>query len=395
MKPAIEVSKLSKVYNISHEDKVDRNSFKDTLSRAGRLPLELIRGRRVSKEKFWALKDVSFNVEVGDVVGIIGRNGSGKSTLLKTLSQIVEPTSGHAIMRGKVASLLEVGTGFHPELTGRENVYFNGSILGMSRREINRKFDEIVEFSEVEQFLDTPVKFYSSGMYVRLAFAIAAHLEPDILIVDEVLAVGDAAFQKKSLGKMSSVAKEGRTVLFVSHNMASVESLCNKGVFMQHGQTTGVQGINAAIREYIGVVGNTQAHRQFTEGPLRSVEAVQTKDGITIAAEYQTTKPVDLPALGFVIKNDIGQPIMGANPRVFPPTKPPKPSASGRVECSIALPRLLNGTYTVSVWFGDSATDFAAEEDCLAFEVQGWATNKHQPAEFVGAVEPVCEWKFI
>ncbi len=236
-KPVIEIKKLSKAYMIGHEREAMAGTmtFRDSLTSLARKPLELITGHQLKKEKFWALRDVTLNIEQGDVVGIIGRNGSGKSTLLKVLSRIVEPTKGEAIMHGRVASLLEVGTGFHPELTGRENVFFNGAILGMSRKEINAKFDEIVAFSEVEKFLDTPVKFYSSGMYVRLAFAVAAHLDPDILIVDEVLAVGDAAFQKKCLGKMKDVAGQGRTVLFVSHSMATIQSLCTRGVLMKDG----------------------------------------------------------------------------------------------------------------------------------------------------------------
>jgi lipopolysaccharide transport system ATP-binding protein len=236
-KPIIEVKNLSKVYNIGHEQKSAPGTltFRDSLTQTVRKPLEIFTGHRIEQEKFWALKDVNFEVNQGDVVGIIGRNGSGKSTLLKVLSRIVEPTEGEITMRGRVASLLEVGTGFHPELTGRENVYFNGAILGMSQKEIKSKFDEIVAFSEVEKFLDTPVKFYSSGMYVRLAFAVAAHLDPDILIVDEVLAVGDAAFQKKCLGKMKDVSGQGRTVLFVSHNMPSIQSLCNTGIYMDSG----------------------------------------------------------------------------------------------------------------------------------------------------------------
>ena len=190
----------------------------------------------VAHEEFWALKDVNFDIQQGDRVGIIGRNGAGKSTLLKILSRITEPTSGRVRIRGRVASLLEVGTGFHPELTGRENIFLNGAILGMSKAEITRKFDEIVAFAEVERFLDTPVKHYSSGMYVRLAFAVAAHLEPEILIVDEVLAVGDAQFQKKCLGKMESAGSEGRTVLFVSHNMVAIKSLCSTGIVLNKGK---------------------------------------------------------------------------------------------------------------------------------------------------------------
>jgi lipopolysaccharide transport system ATP-binding protein len=254
-KPVIEVTDLSKVYRIGHERKGMKGTatLRDSLVELVHKPIELITGRRLRKEEFWALKGVSFEVQQGDVVGIIGRNGSGKSTLLKILSQIVEPTTGEIRMRGKVASLLEVGTGFHPELTGRENIFFNGAILGMKRKEIISKFDEIVAFSEVEQFLDTPVKFYSSGMYVRLAFAVAAHLDPDILIVDEVLAVGDAAFQKKSLGKMKDVASQGRTVLFVSHNMESVSTLCNKAMYLNNGALVGWGVTDKVIQEYIAV----------------------------------------------------------------------------------------------------------------------------------------------
>lgn len=250
--PVIQIKNLSKVYNISHEQKASAGNATliDVISGIAKKPLELVTGHKVDKEKFWALKDVNFEINQGDVVGIIGRNGSGKSTLLKVLSRIVEPTKGEIRMRGKVASLLEVGTGFHPELTGRENIFFNGAILGMSQKEIKSKFDEIVEFSEVEKFLDTPVKFYSSGMYVRLAFSVAAHLDPDILIVDEVLAVGDAAFQKKCLGKMKDVSSQGRTVLFVSHSISSIKALCNKGVWLDQGEVKEVGEINSVCEAY-------------------------------------------------------------------------------------------------------------------------------------------------
>ncbi len=207
--------------------------------------------KRPSKDEIWALKDVTFTVEEGEVVGIIGRNGAGKSTLLKILSQITDPTEGDVWLNGRVGSLLEVGTGFHPDLSGRENVFLNGAILGMRREETRRKFDEIVAFAEVEKFIDTPVKFYSSGMYVRLAFAVAAHLEPEILVVDEVLAVGDAAFQKKCLGKMGEVARGGRTVLFVSHNMAAVQSLCTHGVVLERGHVTFQGSQHDAVARYL------------------------------------------------------------------------------------------------------------------------------------------------
>lgn len=204
----------------------------------------------------WALKDVSFEVKRGEVIGIIGRNGAGKSTLLKILARITEPTEGYAEVRGRVGSLLEVGTGFHPELTGRENIYLSGAVLGMKKREIDKKFDEIVAFAEMEKFIDTPVKYYSSGMYVRLAFAVAAHLDPEILLVDEVLAVGDAAFQKKCLGKMGDVAKEGRTVLFVSHNMAAIENLCSKAIVLEEGHIIYFGNVQKAITTYLQMAQN-------------------------------------------------------------------------------------------------------------------------------------------
>lgn len=244
-RPAIRVENLSKSYLIGHQaSREPYSSLRDTISRHvsnfSRRTLDTIRGKQMlqgdSVEEFWALKDVSFDVQQGEVLGIIGRNGAGKSTLLKVLSRITEPTSGRVTLNGRVASLLEVGTGFHPELSGRENIFLNGAILGMSKREIKSKFDEIVDFSGVEKFIDTPVKRYSSGMYVRLAFAVAAHLEPEILIVDEVLAVGDAEFQKKCMGKMKDVATGGRTVLFVSHNMGAIKTLCEKAILLKEGR---------------------------------------------------------------------------------------------------------------------------------------------------------------
>ena len=239
----IRVENLGKKYIIGHQQQERYTSLRDVITdkvkSLGSLINPQAKNENPAFEEFWALKDVSFDIKQGDRVGIIGRNGAGKSTLLKILSRITEPTTGSIKIKGRVASLLEVGTGFHPELTGRENIFLNGAILGMGKEEIKRKFDEIVAFAEVEKFLDTPVKRYSSGMYVRLAFAVAAHLEPEILIVDEVLAVGDAAFQKKCLGKMEDVAeKEGRTVIFVSHNLNAVRRLCSKGLILECGRLT-------------------------------------------------------------------------------------------------------------------------------------------------------------
>jgi len=251
--PAIRVENLSKRYQIGAREEAYK-TFREVLTGVVAAPFRRfarLAGRATEDEHVWALKDVSFDVQPGEVIGIIGRNGAGKSTLLKILSKITEPTSGRAEICGRVASLLEVGTGFHPELTGRENIYLNGAILGMSRAEIRRKFDEIVEFSEIGRYLDTPVKRYSSGMYVRLAFAVAAHLEPEILIVDEVLAVGDAGFQRKCLSKMSGVARSGRTVLFVSHNMNAVESLCSRAIYLEDGRIRRTGDTEGVIAEYL------------------------------------------------------------------------------------------------------------------------------------------------
>ncbi|MBF2064477.1 MAG: ABC transporter ATP-binding protein [Calothrix sp. C42_A2020_038] len=253
-KTVIKVENLSKKYVIQHQQD-SYKTFRGAITDAAKSLVSMLNPRakneNLGREEFWALNDVSFEIKQGERVGIIGRNGAGKSTLLKVLSRITEPTTGKIKISGRVASLLEVGTGFHPELTGRENIFLNGAILGMSKLEIQRKFDEIVAFAEVDKFLDTPVKRYSSGMYVRLAFAVAAHLEPEILIVDEVLAVGDAQFQKKCLGKMEDVGKQGRTVLFVSHNMSAVESLCTRGIWLYSG-TLGLDGSpQSAISMYL------------------------------------------------------------------------------------------------------------------------------------------------
>lgn len=261
MSTAIKVESLSKKYILSHEPPERYTALRDVIARKAKgmakafiLPFmgkTWTNGNNAKREDLWALRDVSFEIEQGETVGIIGRNGAGKSTLLKILSRITEPTEGRVTLKGRVASLLEVGTGFHPELTGRENIFLNGSILGMTKTEIKAKFDEIVDFAEIERFLDTPVKRYSSGMYVRLAFAVAAHLEPEILLVDEVLAVGDAQFQKKCLGKMGEVSDEGRTVLFVSHNMAAMQHLCKRCCVLDHGTVRFDGTTQNAIREYL------------------------------------------------------------------------------------------------------------------------------------------------
>jgi ABC-type polysaccharide/polyol phosphate transport system ATPase subunit len=284
--PIISARGLGKKYLIGHQHERERYvALRDVMARSARgfarSVRDLVSGRAMvagdEVEEFWALKDVDFDIRQGDVVGVIGRNGAGKSTLLKVLSRITEPSEGRVEIRGRVASLLEVGTGFHPELTGRENIFLNGAILGMTRAEIRRKFDEIVAFAEVERFLDTPVKRYSSGMYVRLAFAVAAHLEPEILVIDEVLAVGDAEFQKKCLGKMSEVAGGGRTVLFVSHNVGALLAICNSGIVLQSGRVAATGSIREAVEHYrhaafqpVGAIDRSQFR-----GPLTSVSIEQ------------------------------------------------------------------------------------------------------------------------
>ncbi len=285
---AIRIEGLGKRYRLGRREKY--RALRDTITDVLSAPARMFRRRGDNPgageaEILWALRNVSFEVRRGDIMGVVGRNGAGKSTLLKILSRITEPTEGRAEINGRVGSLLEVGTGFHPELTGRENIFLNGAILGMRRAEIVRKFDEIVAFAEVEKFIDTPVKRYSSGMYVRLAFAVAAHLEPEIMLVDEVLAVGDAAFQKKCLGKMGDVAREGRTVLFVSHNMAAVENLCTRGVLLNHGGVEFIGSQTETIARYLtGLSDASISLRERTnrrgDGRVRITE-IELRDSIS------------------------------------------------------------------------------------------------------------------
>jgi lipopolysaccharide transport system ATP-binding protein len=332
----ISIQDLSKRYLIHHESaqagrykRLSEAMFSKTRSAIRRLRTKDA-DERASEEEFWALKDVSFEIQRGDVVGIIGRNGAGKSTLLKILSRITEPTSGRVTLRGRVASLLEVGTGFHPELTGRENIFLNGAILGMSKAEIKGKFDEIVSFAEVERFLDTPVKRYSSGMYVRLAFAVAAHLEQEILVVDEVLAVGDADFQKKCLGKMQEVSQGGRTVLFVSHQMAAVQNLCRTGVLLARGRVVETGPIADIVKHYLTESSHLaelsfedRKDRQGT-GVLRfvSVSLLDSKGTcvtslccgdpamIGMSIEIKSDKPLRTVRIAIGVDNDLGQRIV-------------------------------------------------------------------------------------
>jgi lipopolysaccharide transport system ATP-binding protein len=379
----ISVENLSKHYLVGHQS-ARRESYvalRDVIGREARnfarKARDFFRGQQIVQgdeiEKFWALKDVSFEVKRGEVLGIIGRNGAGKSTLLKILSRITEPTRGHAILRGRVASLLEVGTGFHPELTGRENIFLNGAILGMTRAEIARKFDEIVAFADVERFLDTPVKRYSSGMYLRLAFAVAAHLEPEILIVDEVLAVGDAEFQKKCLGKMQDVSsKQGRTVLFVSHNMAMIQQLCGRTILLHEGSLVGDGETGKIIHDYMadagaGLVSLRDWKDRVTSGDGMiadfevcdehgtHVNAVPLGGKLRFVLSVEFRNPVYKPLFGIYVHSATGEPILELR-SCHSGLRQDLSLGHVTVEALVENIGLYPGEYTLSPWVYDDAT---------------------------------------
>ena len=398
----IRVENLGKKYVLSHMAKGGHKKYtalRDVLTEAALTPFRSLRRRfgnastdeaagRDSKEEFWALKDVSFEIKRGESVGIIGRNGAGKSTLLKLLSRITEPTTGRIELDGKVASLLEVGTGFHPELTGRENIYLNGAILGMKRTEIRRQFNEIVAFAEVEKFLDTPVKHYSSGMYVRLAFAVAAHLEPDVLVVDEVLAVGDAPFQKRCLGKMRDVSRSGRTVLFVSHNMGAISQLTTRCILLAKGQVAFIGESEAAIEKYSYLVGgeslvffNVEAlPRQYPgnqQARILSLRFEKTVPQFSSAEPFSFVIKIranqDLPRLrtSITINAGDGVPVGGVFSSDLRQMK-----AAEEAEFRATLPRhhLAPGHYYINIGIGRGSpgtgvVDYDVVTDTLYFEI--------------------------
>ncbi len=393
MKPIIKIENLSKQYRRGTRS-TPYTTLRETVSKIARSPLEILsRRNRNESDLFWALRDISFEVEPGEAVGIIGRNGAGKSTLLKIISRITEPTTGKIELYGRVGSLLEVGTGFHPELTGRENVYLNGAILGMRRGEIAKKFDEIVDFAETSEFLDTPVKYYSSGMYTRLAFAVAVNLEPEILIVDEVLAVGDAEFQKKCLGKMKSVSdKEGRTVLFVSHNITAVSKFCKRAFFLKSGEMEFIGDVSEAIALYSKQAGVSEIYFDNEVVTRASIKQIENKIHLTV--DYEMPVPISMPCLGFSIIDRLGNRICGTNPKYDKVPHLSVPVKSGRVRVAIKYPQLIDGTYHLSLWFGTERQNYFEQPDCLTFEVFGMVENQHpMPAEH-GSVQPNCEWSF-
>ncbi len=405
-RPIIEIKEISKRYRLGQ---IGLTSLRAELER------RLRRGGRVeSPEDFWALRDVSFDVQPGEVVGIVGRNGAGKSTLLKILSEITEPTSGEIVLRGRTASLLEVGTGFHPELSGRDNIFLNGAILGMRRAEIARKFDEIVAFAEVDAFIDTPVKRYSSGMYVRLAFAVAAHLEPEILVIDEVLAVGDHAFQQKCLGKMNDVARrEGRTVLFVSHNMAAVSRLCSRAVQLEGGRLSAVGPAPEIVERYLARAADVRSEWRrpadraargkvsFLAGRVldareQPVAVLSQESPITIeleCAEHAVAAPW---VLRISVYDRQGHELFSTHDTETPHPRQPRPGATLRARCTLPGALLRPGLYQVGVSACELAGDapvalYEEIEPLLGFEVspQGYLGQAGR-----GLLGPRVQWRF-
>jgi lipopolysaccharide transport system ATP-binding protein len=412
MKSIIKVENLSKEYRLGI-NQTPYSTLRESLMSAVKFPVKAFRKNKSSNGDniLWALKDVGFEVMPGEVVGIIGRNGAGKSTLLKILSRITEPTTGKIELFGRVGSLLEVGTGFHPELTGRENIFLNGAILGMRREEIAKKFDEIVDFAEVEKFIDTPVKFYSSGMYTRLAFAVAANLEPEILIVDEVLAVGDAEFQKKCLGKMKSVSdKEGRTVLFVSHNMAAVKSICQRGIMLKGGMLVFDGEANAAVDFYMQGGGDISSFRDWTKTEMpgndnikirraavyaqgkSSDDPVLTSDNLVFEIEFYNSLDNAVVDVTWDLSNIQGIHVAhlgqvcdyGGLPR-------------GWHKSTAVLPGDILNTerYVFSVMFGRNQREVLFRmEDILIFDIEDGIENRgNNFGKFPGVIHPICEWQ--
>lgn len=421
---AIRTEQLGKQYRIGQTTERYR-TLRDTLANAATLPWRVLRStfKRSNVQMFkpvnriWALRDVSFEVRKGQVLGIIGRNGAGKSTLLKILSRVTEPTEGYAEIHGRVGSLLEVGTGFHPELTGRENIYLNGAILGMKRAEIERKFDEIVAFAEIEQFIDTPVKRYSSGMYLRLAFAVAAHLEPEILVVDEILAVGDAEFQRKCLGKMSDVAQEGRTVLFVSHNMSAILRLTEEAIVLDKGLLVYRAPTSQAI-DYYMATGLSQAGERtwgsdqipastapFCPIALRvrnsqglKVDVLRSVEPITVEVEYALASSISGLRVGIYLMTMRGEYVFTSfdtdNPQEYERFGV-RPAGHYVSRCVIPANLLNEGRYVLAV----NASAFRIkryfqDENALVFNLDGTgAPGKQWPEARLGPIRPVLEWQ--
>ncbi|MVM41918.1 ATP-binding cassette domain-containing protein [Spirosoma sp. HMF3257] len=399
----ITVENISKQYIIDHQKGKGTNTLRDVLTENLRSMFGQKTKNAITHEEFWALRDVNFSIEQGDRVGLVGHNGAGKSTMLKILSKIIQPTTGTVRIRGRVASLLEVGTGFHPELTGRENIFLNGSLLGMSRSEIKRQFDEIVAFAGVEKFLDTPVKRYSSGMYVRLGFAISAHLDPEIMIVDEVLAVGDAEFQKKSLGKMRDNSASGRTVIFVSHNLTAVQALCNKTFYFEKGRLIEQGETNQVIASYLSKVAKTRLLRQWDtpeEAPgndlvrVRRIELIPDyQDNLThidvrtsMKFQFEFWNQMDHANLNLSLHlNSL------TGECIFNIGTLSQPYGKGLIaaECTIPGFFLNDGSYTISIMIvKDTVTPLYVMEEGITFDVEDYREGIAWYGKWPGYVRP-------
>jgi len=403
---ALRVNGLGKEYEIGMRQAL-YGTLRERIASALGAPLRRLSGRERPggpASRFWALRDVSFDVRQGEVVGVIGGNGAGKSTLLKILSRITEPTEGEAAIYGRVGSLLEVGTGFHPELTGRENIYLNGAILGMRKAEIDRKFDDIVAFAEVEPFIDTPVRHYSSGMYVRLAFAVAAQMEPEILIVDEVLAVGDSQFQKKCLGRMNDVARSGRTVLFVSHNMAAIQRLCTSAILLDRGRLVRMGEVRSTIGMYLS--GETRGgysaatltgEPQILSADLRDPRGAPlarplTSEPIVCAVRYVLPQPSPGTKVGIGVLSAEGVPLFTTN---TDDGGQKVPSAAGEYVAEVTIPAdsLLAGDFHLAVCLWNDREILDLQEPALSFSVDPGASALYTSGERKGFVHVACGWR--
>jgi lipopolysaccharide transport system ATP-binding protein len=401
---AIRVSNLGKEYHIGAKQERYK-TFRDAFSAMVKAPFSALRRRsRLERKKadvIWALRNLDVEIRQGDVVGIIGRNGAGKSTFLKILSRITEPSEGYAEIHGRVGSLLEVGTGFHLELTGRENIFLNGAILGMQRTEIEAKFDEMVAFSGVEKFIDTPVKHYSSGMYLRLAFAVAAHLEPEILLVDEVLAVGDAAFQKKCIGKMNDVAGQGRTVLFVSHNMGAVKELCRTGIVLANGKVDYCGEIVEAIARYSRSIdaaepapgGNVWRYVDVNENTRKLSLNVERNESVTVRAQLDLRDHYRSGSLIFLIDNAMGDTIINHRIHFGPSSRGELSPGAHEIRVNLPPLWLAPGVYTAYFKFiGQNSSDRQERHlsDRAVFEVPGSVENLGR-----AVLAPSCDWEIL
>lgn len=386
-KTVISIENLGKSYRISHHDQERYLALRDVIAQTPKKLLSKLTPKKTADESpnelFWALKEISFDVKQGEVIGIIGRNGAGKSTLLKVLSRITTPSTGTIKIKGRMASLLEVGTGFHPELTGRENIYLSGAILGMKRQEIKQQFDEIIQFSGIAQFLDTPVKRYSSGMQVRLGFAVAAHLSAEILLVDEILAVGDIEFQKKCLGKMNEVSRSGRTVLFVSHNLGSVQQLCTKALVLKKGQIAFYGKVEEAIEQYINHNEDDQEknnEKKFQNSAIHSIKLLNkhgkakrrfsNDSSLEIQISFATKHELIMPVIGINIKDKYNVVLVGVNNRHFGESFPNFKSREGIFEIKFSKLPLISGQYYIDLFLGDINGDFEKIEDATSFYIE-------------------------